>query len=256
MIKLLIWGIGGKMGRTVSELASADGGFEIVGGVDKFADPAKYDVPVFRDGAQVDVPFDVVVDFSRPDALSDILKLTRQNDAKAVLATTGYSAEQIAEIDAAAQNVGIFRTSNLSLGISLLKELCRKAADFLGEAYDVEIIEQHHNQKADAPSGTALTLAEAINDQYGNDKELIYGRHGAVAKRRPQEIGIHAVRGGTIVGKHDVMFIGKDEIITLAHEAQSKAVFAQGALRAAKFMTTVGSGLYTMDDLIKAALGD
>lgn len=254
MVNLLIWGIGGKMGRMLLDLSQSKQEIHVVGGVDKYADPDKYDVPVFSCGADVDVPVDVILDFSRPEALDDILTFAKRTHTKAVLATTGYSDEQVKQIREASQSVGIFRTSNFSLGITLLCELCRKAANFLGEAYDVEIIEQHHNQKVDAPSGTALSLAQAVNGQYGDQKEFTYGRHGNDTKRQAKEIGIHAVRGGTIVGKHEVMFIGTDEIVTLGHEAQSKAVFAQGALRAAVFMKDAAAGMYNMDDLVKSIL--
>ena len=138
----------------------------------------------------------------------------------------------------------------MSLGVNLLIELCRKATDFLGDAFEVEIIEQHHNRKVDAPSGTALSIAKAINEEFDNSKEFVYGRQGKDCKRTPKEIGIHAVRGGTIVGKHDVLFIGKDEVITLAHEAQSRMVFAQGAVKAAAFVAQKNQGMYSMKEML------
>lgn len=138
----------------------------------------------------------------------------------------------------------------MSLGVNLMIELCRKAASFLGNAFEVEIVEQHHNQKVDAPSGTALSIASAINEEFDNAKEYNYGRHGKNCKRTDKEIGIHAVRGGTIVGKHDVLFIGKDEVLTIKHEAQSRAVFAQGAIRAGLFLAGKKAGKYSMKDLV------
>ncbi|MDE7071143.1 MAG: 4-hydroxy-tetrahydrodipicolinate reductase, partial [Clostridia bacterium] len=171
-----------------------------------------------------------------------------------MLATTGYTQEQQAQIDKASKSIAVFQSSNMSLGVNLMIELCRKASNFLGDNFEVEIIEQHHNQKVDAPSGTALSIAQAINEEFDNSKEFVYGRSGKNSKRQNKEIGIHAVRGGTIVGKHDVLFIGKDEVITIKHEAQSRMVFAQGAIRAGLFLATKKAGKYSMKDLVAEAM--
>ncbi|MDE6189942.1 MAG: 4-hydroxy-tetrahydrodipicolinate reductase [Clostridia bacterium] len=250
MIKVLIWGIGGRMGKNILESLSSFDGVEAVGGVDKFADQAAFSVPVFKSGKDVNVKADVIIDFSRPDALEEILEYALSNKVGIMLATTGYSPAQQQAIDEASKKIAVFQSSNMSLGVNLLIELCRKAADFLGDKFAVEIIEQHHDQKVDSPSGTALSIANAINEQYDNSMQFVYGRHDKNCRRTNKEIGIHAVRGGTIVGKHDVMFIGKDEVITLAHEAQSRGVFAQGAIRAAIYLASKKSGKYNMQDMV------
>ena len=250
MIKVLIWGIGGKMGKNVLECLKNDDEAVCIGGVDKYADPKAFDVPVFADADQIDVVPDVIIDFSRPDALEPLMQFAVAHNCKVVLATTGYSIDQIVQIGKYSEQIAIFKTANLSLGVNLMTALCRKAVQFLGESYDVEIIEQHHNLKVDSPSGTALAIAKAINEEYDNQKRFVYGRNGGDTKRQQDEIGIHAVRGGTIVGKHDVLFIGKDEVITISHEAQSKMVFAVGAVRAAKYIVGHSCGLHDMQDLI------
>ena len=241
------------MGKNILEGLSAFYDAEAVGGVDKFADPSQFSVPVFKSGKDVNVDADVIIDFSRPDALDEILEYALSHKTGIMLATTGYSAEQQQAIDKASQSIAVFQSSNMSLGVNLLIELCRKASQVLGEKFDIEIIEQHHNQKVDSPSGTALSIANAINEEFEDSKEYVYGRHDKNCRRTDKEIGIHAIRGGTIVGKHDVLFIGKDEVITISHEAQSRAVFAQGAIRAGIFLSTKTSGKYSMKDLLQSA---
>lgn len=256
MTKILIWGIGGRMGKNILECLSSFENAQCVGGVDKFADPSQFSVPVFKCGKDVDVKADVIIDFSRPDALDEILQYATENKVGIMLATTGYGKDQQAKIDEASKNIAVFQSSNMSLGVNLLIELCRKAASFLGNSFEVEIVEQHHNQKIDSPSGTALSIANAINEEFDNSKDFVFGRHDKNRKRCDNEIGIHAVRGGTIVGKHDVLFIGKDEVVTIKHEAQSRMVFAQGAIRAALFLATKASGKYSMKDLIDESIID
>ncbi|MEG1608487.1 MAG: 4-hydroxy-tetrahydrodipicolinate reductase [Clostridia bacterium] len=251
MIKVLIWGIGGRLGKTVLECAKLDNEIQIVGGVDKFANPKEFQVPVFVDAESINTKVDLIIDFSRAEALEGILEYAQKNNTKLVLCTTGYTAEQSQAIEVASKKLAIFRSSNMSLGVNLLIELCKKASSVLGENFDIEIVEQHHNLKVDAPSGTAITIADAINAEFDNQKEFVYGRHDKNCRRKPREIGIHSIRGGTIVGKHDAMFIGNDEIITISHEAQSKAVFANGAIKAAKFLATTKKGLFNMQDLIE-----
>lgn len=250
MIKVIIWGIGGKMGKTVLECVNLDNEIQVVAGVDQFANQNDFKMPIFNDTKSVNVKADVIIDFSRPDALDDILEYALKNNCKAVLCTTGYNQEQLSKIKQASKQISIFQSANMSLGVNLLIDLCKKASNFLSDKYDIEIIEQHHNLKVDSPSGTALTIADEINKQFDNQKNYVFGRHDKNCRRTPQEIGIHAVRGGTIVGKHDVQFIGNDEIITIAHEAQSKAVFANGAIKAAKFLSSCQSGMYDMKDMI------
>ena len=193
---------------------------------------------------------DVVIDFSSPSALDDILAYAAEKKAKLVLATTGYTPEQEKRVEYAAGIVPVFRASNMSLGVNLLANLAKDAAKFLGEDYDIEIVETHHNHKLDSPSGTALTLANEINSVRDNSLAYTYGRHEAKHRRERNELGIHAVRGGTVVGKHEVMFLGTGEVITLKHESENKEVFVRGALRAAKFLMDKESGLYDMTSII------
>ena len=251
-MNILIWGIGGKMGKMLIEGLANDQAATLVGGVDKFADPTSFNVPIFKEGKDINVKVDVLIDFSRADALDDILSYATTNKVGAVICTTGYTDAQLKQIEDASKIIPVFRSSNMSLGINLLIDLCRKASQVLGEDCDIEIVEQHHNLKVDAPSGTAISIANAINEEYSNNKEFVYGRHETNKKREKKEIGIHAVRGGSIVGKHDVLFISQDEVVTIAHEAQSRAVFAKGAIRAAKFICCKAPGMYNMQDLVNS----
>lgn len=238
------------MGRTLVDVIAKDEGFEVVAGVDKFATPTDFDVPLYSDFAHCVTECDVILDFSRAEAVYDILPYALQHRLPVVLATTGHSEEEMQYIRETARTIPVFKTSNMSLGVNLLINLSKQAARFLGTAYDVEIIEYHHNQKVDSPSGTALSIAEAISEEFVDGKELVYGRHSKCEKRTPAQLGIHAVRGGTIVGKHDVMYIGTSEIVTLSHQAESRQVFCFGALRAAVFLLTKQNGLFNMNDII------
>lgn len=249
MTNIVICGIGGKMGMKVLEVLQNFDDVTCVAGIDAYADKSKFSVPVFDKPQDIDVKADVIVDFSRPEALDGLLAYAVRNNVALVLATTGYSKEQEDAVKAASEKVAIFRASNMSLGVNLLVHLCRKAAAILGDGFDVEIVETHHNKKVDSPSGTALTLANAIKEEK-EGSYLTFGRHGNDTKRKHDEIGVHAVRGGTVVGKHEVHFFGEDEVVTLTHEAHSKAVFAQGAIRAAAFVSKCGPGLYSMPDLV------
>lgn len=250
MTDFLIWGIGGRLGANMLECLNKSDDVRAVGGVDKFADPTTFNIPVFKEVADIDIKVDVVVDFSRPDAVFDILPFCAEKGVPVVLATTGHTDKHMEFINAYADKIAIFKASNMSLGINLLIDLARKATKALGQNFDIEIIEQHHNIKVDAPSGTALSIAKAINEECDSSKEFVYGRHSMNERRKKSEIGIHAVRGGTIVGKHEILFIGNDEIITLSHEANSKAVFSEGAIKAGKFLVGKAHGMYDMIDLI------
>ena len=249
MIKIIICGAGGKVGQVLAASAKSTDGVCVVAGVDKFADPDGAEFPVYRSIGDVDIDADVIIDFSRPEALGDNLAYAEKNGLKLVIATTGFSDDEIARIHDAANRVPVFFSANMSLGVNLQIELSKKAAAFLGEDYDIEIIEKHHNQKVDAPSGTALAIASGINSMFIEPKDYVYGRH-TKTERRGREIGLHAVRGGTITGEHTVMFIGTDEIFEINHIAQSKSIFATGALRAAMFMAEKPAGLYDMNDII------
>ena len=245
-MKILISGAAGHMGREVAIQAGA-AGIEVAGGVDVASVQA--DFPVWADFTQVPV-VDCIVDFSRPASLDGLLAYAMQNRIPAVLATTGYDEAQLAAIDEAAKVIPIFRSANMSVGIALLRALSRKAAQVLGDDFDVEIVEAHHSRKADAPSGTALMLYDAVKDAYDEPREAVYGRHGRDCRRAHSEIGLHALRGGTVTGEHEVCFFGPSERITLRHSAENRSVFAQGALRAAAFLPGKAPGLYTMDDVV------
>lgn len=248
MTDILICGIGGKMGRAVLAQAQEDGEFRVAAGVDK-AVPAGLPCPVFPSFRACDVIPDVIVDFSRPEALADMADFAEAHSIPVVIASTGYDEAQNARIAELAQKVPVFQSFNMSLGLNLLSSFVGKAAEFFGEAFDIEIVEKHHNMKVDAPSGTALMLADAANAAFEDKKPYLFGRHGTDAKRK-NEIGIHAVRGGTIVGEHEVMFLGPNEYVTLTHTATSREIFARGALRAALFLRGRPAGKYDMQDVI------
>lgn len=253
MVRILINGICGQMGHALWRLAPQFSNcLTVVCGVD----PAQSDlnVPVYTCFADVATDFDVVVDFSVPSASMDALNYCVENHKPIVLCTTGFSPEQISQIADAASRIPVFRSANMSVGINLLCALAKQAARMLGGTFDIEIVETHHNRKIDSPSGTAAMLAEAVAEASPDEKQLVYGRHDKNHRREPSEIGIHSLRGGTVVGEHELLFLGQDEVISLKHQAQSKAVFAAGALRAAAFLHGKDPGLYDMNDMI-AALG-
>ena len=250
MIRLLLSGCAGKMGAAVRSLASSRTDCEIIAGVDLLG--GTFEFPVYSSFDAVQETVDVVVDFSHPSALSPTLDYCRTHPGTAaVLCTTGYTPEQSEEIKEAAAELPVFYSRNMSLGINLLMELAKTAGTVLGESFDVEIVEAHHNQKIDAPSGTALMLADAVNQARANCMKYTYDRHSQRKKRDKSELGIHSVRGGTIVGEHQVIFAGSHEVITLSHSAQSKELFAAGAVNAAVFMANRESGLYDMSHLIQ-----
>lgn len=248
MTKILLSGCCGKMGRNVINVVNTRKDCEVVAGVD-IVDDTTLGFPVFQNYAEVQVEADAIIDFSNPALLSDMLEYAKKNKTSVVLSTTGYSDEQIKEIEKASDEIAIFFSYNMSLGVSLLCELSKTAAKILGNDFDVEIVEAHHNQKLDAPSGTALMLANAVKEEMP-DAYFEYDRHSKRQKRNSNEIGIHSVRGGTIVGEHEVIFAGNDEIVKLSHSARSKAIFAQGAVNAATFIKEKGVGIYNMGDLV------
>ncbi len=241
----------GAMGRTIAQCAKESENYTVVAGFDREADTS-LGFPVFTDYDNIDVEYDVIIDFSNPKNLAGLLGYVKANSKPVVVATTGFSEEQICDIHDAAAFAPIFFSANMSLGISLLKELAMTAAKVLGDSFDIEIVERHHNKKVDAPSGTALLLANAVSSALPYDSKYTYDRHSTREKRQKKEIGMHSVRGGTIVGDHDIIFAGQDEIITLSHNAHSKAVFAQGALSAAAFLAKCEKGMYDMADLVQS----
>lgn len=249
MIKIALSGAGGRMGRTVYKSLTLNNQFEIVFGVDPYP-TEDLPFPVYQSFDHCPLGADVILDFSSASALDGILDYAVKTGTKCVLATTGYTDEQLKRIRYASKQVAVFHSANMSLGINLLANLSKEAMKFLGDNYDVEIVETHHNKKLDSPSGTALTLANAINSVRENELTHRYGRHESAKRREKNEIGIHAIRGGTVVGKHDVMFLGAGEQVKLSHEAESKEVFVRGALRAISFLTTKQTGLYDMNSIL------
>lgn len=246
--RILLCGACGKMGGNVLMLLKDDNEAVAVCGVDLY--PKHLDVPVYTQFADVQEEVDVIIDFSSPVGLIDRLEYAKTHQIGIVLASTGFTDADLKTVEMYSKEIAIFKTANLSLGVNLMQALCKTAAEVLGEAFDVEIIERHHNLKKDAPSGTALMLAQSINQAFDGQKRIVNGRDGIVGAREKTEIGMHAVRGGTIVGEHEVMFAGEDEIITITHSARSKRVFAAGAIRAAKFLKGKPAGMYEMKDLL------
>lgn len=250
MIRAIINGCNGKMGRVLDEVIAAEPEMEIVAGVGK-ENLGTTSYPVFTSIGACDVEADVVIDFTVAVIADDVMNACAEKKLPLVLCTTGLSEAQLAHVDAAAKEIPIVQSYNMSLGINTLIKLLKSAAPLLADAgFDIEIIEKHHNQKIDAPSGTAILLADSINASLDNQYYYQYDRTTQRKKRERTEIGISAVRGGTIVGEHEVIFAGRDEVISLTHEAHSKAVFAKGAVQAAKFLMGKDSGRYTMADVI------
>lgn len=249
-VKILISGANGKMGHAVAAAVSGREDCKVSAGVDLYTKQYA-DFPIFEKLSDVTEKPDVVIDFSNPAILDDLLDYCLVNGVPCVLATTGYSEEQIAKIRKASASIPVFFSFNMSLGINLLVQLAKKAVSILGGQFDIEIVEKHHNQKIDAPSGTAIMLADAINGELNNEYHYVYDRHSQRQKRETKEIGMHAIRGGTIVGEHDIIFAGHDEVITLSHSAASKEVFAVGAVNAAVFLAKQDAGMYDMSQLME-----
>lgn len=248
MTRIIINGCNGKMGRAVAAAITARDDCEIFAGVDIY-NKVQNSFPTFDTINEINGG-DVIIDFSNPASLPSLLEYAVSTKTPIVIATTGYSEADIENIKEASKAIPVFFTFNMSLGINLLCSLAVTASKILGNGFDVEIIEKHHNQKVDAPSGTAIMLANAINEANDNKYNYVYDRHSVREKRSANEIGMHAVRGGSIVGDHDVIFAGHDEVITLSHSAYSKEVFAVGAVNAAAFIASKPAGLYDMKDLI------
>lgn len=251
MIRVILHGCNGKMGQMVTELCSQEEEIKIVAGVDAFQHGSG-EYQVYRDIYQCNIAADVVIDFSTATAIDGLLNYCVEKKMPCVLCTTGLSDEQLDKIREASKETAVLRSANMTLGINLLMKVLREAVAALAPAgFDVEIVEKHHNQKVDAPSGTAIAMADAMNEEMGDIYEYVYDRSWVRQKRDKKELGISAVRGGTIVGDHDVIFAGADEVITFSHRAYSKAVFAKGAIQAAKFLTGKPAGLYSMSDVIE-----
>lgn len=249
MTNIILSGCCGKMGKVITACVEKRNDCKIVAGVDLNTD-SSLGYPVYSSFFDITEQADVIIDFSHPSVLSSLLDFAKIRSLPLVLATTGFSSSQTEEIKKAAENIPLFFTFNMSLGINLLVALSKKAAAVLDGNFDIEIVEKHHNQKLDAPSGTAIMLAEAINETLDNKMMYEYDRHSKREKRPENQIGIHSIRGGNIVGEHEVIFAGHDEFITLSHQATSKEVFAVGALKAALFMSGKSAGLYDMNNVI------
>lgn len=253
MVRIIMHGCGGKMGQVIDGLLKEDKEAQLVAGVD-VSDERSHPYPVYRDIWECDVDADCLIDFSAASAVDRMLDYCVEKKLPCVLCTTGLDPEQLAKAERAAESIPVLRSANMSLGVNLLLKLLKNVAGVLAPAgFDIEIVEKHHSLKKDAPSGTALALADAINGEFGDAYGYVYDRSGRSEKRPKKEIGISAVRGGTIVGDHDVIFAGADEVVTFSHRAYSKAVFGKGAIQAAKFLAGKEAGKYDMGDVIEGA---
>lgn len=251
MVRAIMHGCNGKMGQVISNLVKGDEKITIVAGVDTFRG-IENSYPVFENLGECDVEADVVIDFSNAGAVDSLLETCSKRRLPVVLCTTGLSGEQLDKVEETARRIAVLRSANMSLGVNLLMKLLKEAAKVLAPAgFDIELVEKHHNQKVDAPSGTAIALADSINEALGEEYTYNYDRSQVRQKRDKKEIGIAAVRGGTIVGQHDVIFAGADEVIEFQHTAYSKTVFAAGAVEAAKFLAGKPAGKYDMSDVIQ-----
>lgn len=248
MINIIINGALGRMGKRVAEACEKNSEVKVVCGVDIRQDD-NFAFPIYDSFDKIKENADVIIDFSSPVTLDSLLDYAKKNSIGAVLCTTGYTEDDLNKINEASKTIPLFRSANMSLGVNVLISLIKKATENL-QGFDIEIIEKHHNQKVDSPSGTALMLADAVKDVCP-DKFYVYGREGKVGKRNPNEIGIHAIRGGSIVGEHDVLFAGIDETITISHQATDRGVFAEGAVKAAIYLSTKKKGIYNMQDVVE-----
>lgn len=250
MTRIIMRGCNGRMGQVISDIAAADENVVIVAGID-FIKEQKNGYPVYSNLSECDIPADVIIDFASAIRFKEFLDDAIIKKLPIVLCTTGLSEEQLLQVEEASKEIAILRSANMSLGVNTLLKLVKTAAKVFNDAnFDIEIIERHHNQKVDAPSGTALAFADAINEELQNEYSYNYDRSKDRKKRDKKEIGISAVRGGTIVGEHDIIFAGQDEVIELRHTAYSKAIFGNGAVQAAKYLNGKPAGMYYMSDVI------
>jgi len=251
-MKVLLHGCNGKMGRVMTRILGETQGMDVVAGVD--IEPARVanTYPVYASLPDVKESADVLIDFSHHTSLEALLAFGLDRKMPLVICTTGFSPEEKQAMAEAARTVPILNSANMSLGINLVLSLVKQAAALLHDGFDIEIIEKHHNQKVDSPSGTALMIADAMNSALDNTREYVYGRHSKNQRRQKNEIGLHAIRGGAIVGEHNVIFAGQGEVIEVNHSALSRDVFAYGAVRAARFLAGRPPGLYSMKDVIEA----
>ena len=252
MVKAIMHGCNGKMGQVISNLVAADSDIEIVAGIDPH-DDGHYTYPVYRSIFECDMEADVIIDFAAACAVNNLLDYSVKKKIPVVLCTTGLSAEVLAQVQETSKSVAVLKSANMSVGVNLILSVVKKMAETLYDSgFDIEIVEKHHNQKLDAPSGTALALADCMNQVLDNEYDYTYDRSTVRQKRKHNEIGISAVRGGTIFGELDVIFAGTDEVITFSHTAYSRAIFGKGAIQAAKYLAGKPAGFYHMSDVINA----
>lgn len=250
MTRIIMHGCNGHMGQVISDIVRDDPDAEMVAGID-IVDNRENGYPVFTNIFDCDVTADVIIDFAAAQAVDTLLDYVTERQIPLVLCTTGLSAEQLQKVEEASKKVAILRSANMSLGINTLLKMVKTATKVFADAgYDIEIVEKHHNKKVDAPSGTALALADSINEALEEPYEYVFDRSGRREARPKKEIGLSAVRGGTIVGDHDIIFAGTDEVITFSHTAYSKAVFGKGAVQAGKFLAGKAPGMYDMQQVI------
>ncbi len=250
-MKIILSGANGRMGRQIAEIAETMPDIEITAGIDKSPNTYPAPFPVYKDPFEINEMADVIIDFSHPTAIPGLVEHARARRLPMVIATTGLTEYELGMIKEASAYIPILQAPNMSLGICLMHELVKRITEVLGDTFDIEIIEQHHNQKSDSPSGTAYALADSINSALPKPRQLVFGRRSAMGKRSKDEIGIHAVRGGTIAGIHTVIFAGCDEILEISHTAHSRKVFALGAIHAARYITGKPPGLYVMRDALQ-----
>ena len=254
MTRVIMHGCNGKMGQMIAGLIAQDEEVKLVAGVDVY-DQGKNPFPVYKHISDCDVQADVIIDFCNPAAIKGLMEYCVERQIPCVVCTTGLSEEELNYVREASKKVAILRSANMSLGINMLLKLLKEATGILAPAgFDIEIVEKHHNLKLDAPSGTALALADSMNDALGHVYEYKYDRSSERKKRDPHEIGISAVRGGSIVGEHEVIFAGLDEVIEFKHTAYSRSVFGKGAVEAARFLAGKEAGFYDMQDVIRATM--
>ncbi len=255
MTRIIMHGCNGRMGQMITGIVKERDDAQIVAGIDVVDNITTNGYPVFTDIDKCDVEADVVIDFSSASAVDKLMDYCEMKALPLVLCSTGLSEEQMSKVKALSGKIAVLKSANMSLGINLLQKLLKEAAAILAPSgFDIEVVEKHHRMKLDAPSGTALALADSVNEALGNEYEYVFDRSSRREKRPDKEIGISAVRGGTIVGDHDVIFAGQDEVITFSHSAYSRAVFAKGAVSAAVFLAGKPAGFYDMSNVIDESL--
>ncbi len=255
MVKIFLNGCCGRMGKAIANLCCNNPDYKIVAGGD-IIENKNYDFPVYTSLSECTEVFDVIIDFSNAKAVPTILEFALSRKKPFICCTTALSDDTVSAILSASEKIAVFKSANMSLGINMMVELCKQATRILYPEFDIEIVEAHHNRKLDAPSGTAMMIASAIDQEISDNVEYVYDRHSVNKARSKNEIGISSIRGGNIVGEHSAMFISDEEILTISHSAQTRDVFAKGALTAAKFMAGKEKGYFTMSDVIAQYIGD